>query len=185
MNMTVCSLMDLSCCKITPTASQKTCNDVYFSVFISSTHLNGCLPLSSAPWPWLWLLQKHQIPAGIGLLGDWVGQWTGRGSNPDGDKTETDAFRALLHQSRRGSQRPDRQPLGKAAWTQPHQLGDIAQRNSSRVRYNVFGFWHVKAELRAYYRYFCFVSAVRFGVCESVYESNTWAECGQESLALE
>lgn len=47
----------------------------------------------------------------------------GQGTNPGGDKTETDAFRAHLHQSRRGSRRPDKQPLGKAACTQPYHLG--------------------------------------------------------------
>lgn len=42
----------------------------------------------------------------------------------DGGKTEISAVQAHLHQSRLGSQRPDRWPLGTAACKQPGHLGE-------------------------------------------------------------
>lgn len=42
----------------------------------------------------------------------------------DGGKTEISAVQAHLHQSRLGSQRPDRWPLGTAACKQPDHLGE-------------------------------------------------------------
>ena len=45
------------------------------------------------------------------------------GSNPDGDRTETDVFQARLHQSPHGSRRPDRRPPGTAACTRFYHLG--------------------------------------------------------------